>query len=156
MSKDFDYLRPLSDVIHTWGGKLIVGDRRPVDLKKDDDFNKAPFAWRTLGVCYRRKIIYANGAFPVGGIIHEAGHVFASKTPPYELTDETFFLGWEFLLARKVDLVDEWLDSMRGYSLGGRDFGYMDIDEQTDLIEDYVERSRRRGLIDGEEPLSVR
>jgi len=154
----FERLRTLNEVIRSWGGSLLIVDELP---KKDKDFGSAPFAWNDLGVNYPKKTIYL--AFKaialenvVGGIIHEAGHIFATKTPPDELVDESFFMGWEFVLARKVDLLDEWFRSMRDYMISGRDFGYENIDEQTDIIEEYVGRSRERGLIRGEEPIAVR
>lgn len=146
-------LGELRAVLKGWGGALRLCDSLPTSRST---FCEAPFAWGELGIDFSRKIVYAAGNFPVGGLIHEAGHVFASHKEPGWAGCESLFLGWEFLLARKVGLLEEWYESMDGYVLHGMDFGDMNEDKRSDVIEQYVELARASGLVVGEEPISIR
>lgn len=150
-------LSALQAVVEGWGGKLLLCSKLPdhSGTPSDLSFSAAPFAWLSLGVSYKEKIIYAAPGFNAGSLIHEAGHVFATLKEPL-WSNEVEFLGWEFVLARKVDLLEEWLDSMRDYSISSREFGYMPLDKQSDILEMYVEHARRTGLVVDDEPISLR
>ncbi len=155
-------------LVKQWGGKLIYTEDNDVfDALCVDG---APFD-HNLGVDYDRKVIVAEKGFNLGGVIHEIAHVFAvnAETSRAALdSDEFDFFGWEFMLARKVDLVPEWVESNYNYSLpndpfeyngkdfGGEDFGQLELEEQSDLIEERVDYARQIGIVMDDEPISVR
>lgn len=90
-----------------------------------DSLDQAPFSsW--LGVDYPNKTVYLTKDAHLGEVIHEMGHVFASLRTP-NFSEEYDFFGWEFTVAQKVGLVEEW-----------------------------VAHARLLGLVVGEEPVSVR
>jgi hypothetical protein len=122
-----------------------------------DGLDVSPFsAW--LGIDYPNKTVYLTKEADLGEVIHEMGHVFASTRTP-NFSEEYEFFGWEFTVAQKVNLVDEWIQSSGNYSVGCTDFAeFEDLtpDEQSDLLEERVQYARQLGLIVGEEPVSVR
>ena len=150
----------LLELASSWGGAVVQCNRKYFESRV---VNGAPFS-NDLGVDYEHKLVFAvTGALyeNPGGVILEMGHVFASLVAPQD-ADEYDFLGWEFMLARKVGLVDEWLDSMDDYSIADSpniafpEFGYMELDDQDEVLCARVEHARELGLIIGEEPVSVR
>jgi hypothetical protein len=147
-------LAELQSLARSWGGDvLVVHFNDPVwDL-----LDHAPFsAW--LGVDHRLKLVYLTKEANLGEVIHEMGHVFATDRSP-NFSEEYDFFGWEFVVAQKVNLVDEWIQSAGNYSVGGTDFAEFEeltVDEQSDLLEERVAHARQLGLIVGEEPVSVR
>lgn len=89
----------------------------------------------------------------LGGAIHELGHLVTTKdvTSP-----EIEFLGWEFAVAVKYGLVDEWLHSMRDYAVEfNKDFGDLSPDEQSELIEERYYRAIGLGYIVNGEPIKL-
>ncbi len=149
----------LQELARSWGGNLVeVLHEDPV--WECSSVDGAPFSGK-LGLDHAAKKIYVIEDAELGGIIHEMGHVFACNTPPYK-SDEYDFFGWEFMVAVKLDLVAEWLQNTSDYAVGGDsimdidDFGAMDIDSQSDLIEERVQHARELGLIVGEEPVAIR
>ncbi len=147
-------LAPLQALVQSWGGDLKQVES---DDPLWDHIAAAPFSsW--LGVDHKRKVIYYTKEAQPGEVIHEAGHVFASSRTP-NFSEEYDFFGWEFVVAVKVGLVDEWLETTGNYTIGGTDFVEfedMTIDEQSDLLEERVQHARSLGLIQGDEPMSIR
>lgn len=97
----------------------------------------------------------------LGHAIHELGHAVLLRLDEYAYQDEYDFFGWEFALAQRVDLLDEWFQVLVGYSVWephrkgpGRsplvEFTCLPVEQQTDLIEeqwDYA--AQKRWLVRG-------
>lgn len=147
-------LAELQRLAEGWGGAVVeVHFDDPVW----DSVDVAPFsAW--LGVDHGHKTVYLTQDAEPGEVIHEMGHVFASDRTP-NFSEEYDFFGWEFVVAQKAGLVEEWIQSAGNYSVGGTqfaEFSELSIDEQSDLLEERVGHARLLGLIVGEEPVSIR
>jgi hypothetical protein len=149
-------LAKLRELTRSWGGGIVeVPFRDP--LWNRESISAAPFCFK-LGVDYKEKTIFMVEGAELGSIIHEMGHIFASRWCPAESAEYNFF-GWEFMVAVKLGLVDEWLDTTGDYTVGGNktvEFCEMTIDEQSDLIEERVQHARKIGLVVGEEPIAIR
>lgn len=86
----------------------------------------------------------------IGESIHELGHLICARNTS---SAEFDFLGWEFVVAAKFDLLEEWLEGMEDYSLGGSwpDFAALTPEEASDLLEERCYRAEQLGyLVDGE------
>ncbi len=141
--------------IKQWGGEVVY-------LSSIHEYprgvSEAPFS-NSLAIDHARRILYLAPHFEVGEVIHEMGHVFACRVSPF-LSDEIEFVGWEFTLARKAGLVDEWLESMWNYGIGetslGSEFRDLSLDDQSEFLEWAVRQAEDLGLISGDEPLCIR
>ena len=100
------------------GGQIIPTDG-PWEGEKWETFPKnmgrrgwstAPFC-ANIGVYWAKKVIaHKKVGFSTAGLVHEMGHVFASKTPPNAKdTDEVDFLGWEVTLAASLGIRAAWV-----------------------------------------------
>lgn len=121
------------------------------------DFTLCPFSDKLAIDWPGKRVLYQRGA-KVGDMIHELGHVFASKLEPKKAREMDFF-GWEFALAKEVGVVKEWVLASKGYCINsdGEEFGMLSRDDQSDLIEEFVTRGRSSGLLDRDcRPKSVR
>jgi hypothetical protein len=104
----------LKEIAQGWGGNIIKLTKN----RFDDYWNitSAPFSCY-LGINYEARKIYYVGTPHPCDIIHEMGHIFASKKPPEEAYEWDFF-GWEYLLARKVGLsLNRFIESNLLYNL---------------------------------------
>lgn len=150
-------LPALLSLVRSWGGDIIyvadIGDR----------FSPAPFNF-CLGLDWHARLVACRVSSPgpiedpvmLGSVIHEVAHLFATLKEPW-YAEEYDFLGWEWAVARDCGLVDEWLDSMGSYSVGdGDDFGALDVDQQTDLLEERFDFAVSIGLIVNDRPVSLR
>ena len=145
-----------------WGGDLICVDA--ISNIDSDDLTHCPFSHH-LAIDHKAKHVYYTPHLPgitdLGGIIHEFGHVFATLEDP-NTAEEYDFLGWEWLLALEVGLRDEWLLSMDNYSLAAEgnvyaeDFGYLDDDQRSDLLEERIDYAESLGLIVDGQCVSIR
>ena len=119
-------------------------------------YEPAPFK-RGLGVRWAEKEIVAIEGMDWPSLVHEAGHILASKEPP-QRSDEYAFLGWEFALCQHLGLpLREWYEQNRDYSLdywieGTIYYSYVSellfgSAEWDGLIEDRIKESSDLGLI---------
>jgi hypothetical protein len=156
VSSERPAMEALRSLVESWGGHfehVTLSD----PIWDSEEVAAAQYS-AFLGVDYGRKIIYTVDGFCPGEVLHEVGHVFASLHNP-AFAEEYDFFGWEFVVAQKVGLVEEWLKGTGNYSVGGTsfiEFEEMTIEEQSDLIEERVQRAVALGLIVGGEPVSVR
>lgn len=152
----------LMELVQSWGGDIRYAGW---DEELPGRTEGAPFsAW--LAIDYDNKLVYVRGPLDLeelGGLIHECAHVFACHEHP-RAAAEYDFLGWEFIVARKVDLLPAWLASMTHYVIvhdaeTGMEatFDELSVDEQSDALEERVAFAIEQGLLtpDGE-PLSIR
>jgi hypothetical protein len=81
-------------------------------------WSTAPFC-ANIGVYWAKKVIaHKKVGFSTAGLVHEMGHVFASKTPPNNKhTDEVDFLGWEVTLAARLGIRAAWVREMSSYGI---------------------------------------
>ena len=127
-------------------------------LGDDQDFYEAPFTGG-IGVNWKTRSIYdsrANRPWPE--ILHEAGHLLASKVNPKE-SSAYDFLGWEICVAQKLGLpMGEWWRNNNPYSIIFRSedryyicVGDLPFDSQDflDFVKERIERSRSLGLLQG-------
>lgn len=125
----------------------------------------------SCGIRWGKKELHCCFGTSIGSLIHEAGHIFASRLPPnHPKCEETRFFAWEWALAKKLDIEQEWFDSMPEYGLGSHltgpdiwakpmtsSFGDLLPDELPIVWKYSLAFSRKFGLIGaGDEPLVIR
>lgn len=154
-------------------GGVKTGVDAPDDFNYEglDDFSPAPFN-AGLGCLWKRRVIVCDPWFvrtvsDAAEVIHEMGHVFASRTPPNDkLTDETDFLGWEYALARKLKCVGAWLAGMKNYGVAGLpttigmgkgsfELGDLTRPERRDLLCERLALAEKLGLTKDGVPMSL-
>lgn len=157
-------LQRLRKLAKRWGGNILrVTAQQYVDY--DDRFSFAPFSSNMLGVIWDEKLVCYSGRVSWIEVVHEMGHVFASKLPPNTKgIDEGDFFGWEYRIVETIGAsVGEWMVSNRDYGVGDFDggrydeFGGLSTRRQWDFINMCIEKGIKAGNLDAEErPLSVR
>lgn len=152
----------LAEYAKQWGGALrIVSLDEYTTLLRRESFYEAPFTNSKLGVLWAAKeVIAARGTVFWTEIVHEMGHVFAAKDNPNRSDEYTFF-GWEYVLAGKVGDRDQWRKENDLYQVVYRKqdigFGKLSYTEQTAVLEEAIEDSRKAGLLGEEDtPLAIR
>lgn len=154
----------LQKLVQRWGGTL---ERiTPKEFKElvisSGTFADAPFA-HNVGVDFKRKRILWHGKQPtVGNLIHEVGHVFASKKEPFS-SDEWSFFGWEHATARYVGAERSWFKASYDYyvevraGMSASQFGRHTRKQQLELISERTVYAKKHGLIGaGGKPRAVR
>lgn len=152
----------LARITQGWGGALIGDDISPED---ENGLSDAPFSMFFCVNHYTKRVYYNPEvlSYPqeAAGVIHELGHVFACHDLPKD-SEEFDFFGWEWALAREVDMLDEWLKSIDSYTLPAsagdftEDFGTLSPEEQSDVIEERVQHAQRLGLVNDDKPVCIR
>lgn len=85
-----------------WGGELIPMEEADPRWDRFSGRQHAPFTHYNLAIAWdRKKIFYDPKEVNWVDVVHEMGHVFASKKRP-RWSDEGRFFGFEIALARKV------------------------------------------------------
>jgi len=153
-----------------WGGDLVE--------VSEDDFNelfgymksavvhppkpgyvKAPFRSRPpFGVNYKERRVYYTPNVAPADLIHEMGHVFATRRSPDKPCAEFNFFGWEHALARKFGLFREWEKSNGLYKVTNELF-YRELwpKDRKALLAKTLKAAQKRGLVSPNGvPLSIR
>lgn len=107
---------------------------------------------RVLHVCDRKGLM-------VGACVHEIGHIVAVREAPDDVDEETCFVAWEWLTARRLGITREWIVSMDEYGIGGRTsvvFGELARAEQLAWLRERVRDGERYGNIVNGRPVRVR
>lgn len=169
MRKHIDALRKKCQ---EWGGDLIrvpLPTLLPGEVEyerirrwryKGHLIEEAPFCKRQpLGVIYSQKLICYSGRRPPWyEVIHEMGHVFASRSRP-ALSSELSFLGWEYVMAQHLtDDLRKWFQWMEDYNVKDhKPFGFLTKGAQLRFLNEAVAQGKRYGNISKEgDPLSIR
>jgi hypothetical protein len=158
-----DILSELNKFVTSWGNELVCVDTTyPLHAIP----YRAPFLDSDirLGFDWGNKVIYYESRADICALIHEMGHVFASKSPPGKIfgEDEFDFFGWEYLLALKAGLsTDEFINMNDAYQVTNSDgedrrMGSLSKFEQIHLLEERVEYSKMNNLIIDGEPIAIR
>lgn len=126
--------------------------------------NYAP-ASNALAIHWQRKYLYVAqehvrrsvNSETIGGIIHELGHLIASRRPP-EDAQEVDFLGWEWLLARKLGLRRTWGVWMQDYVMtnDGNIYKFMAPSRRYKVLCQAVQRGYEVGNIARGRPVGLR
>lgn len=173
MRKHIDVLR---EKCQEWGGDLIrvplptllpgevEYDRRRRWRYKGHLIEEAPFCKKQpLGVIYSQKLIcYSDRRPPWYEVLHEMGHVFASRSHPSK-SKELSFLGWEYVMAQHLtEDLRKWFSWMGDYNvvtcrLFCESLGFLTKRDQLLVLNEAIAQGKRYGNIgkDGT-PLSVR
>jgi len=155
-------IRRLARLCTGWGGKLIELTEEEFDQR--DDIAGAPFSAGDLGIIWEEKVIlYSTFIYPISpsDIIHEMGHVFASKEPP-DSSEEYDFFGWEREVARRVGIsLKAWVYSNRHYGIADNEIEYTELGLLPPRVLRKVLRERvdfavKAGLIQNGRPVAIR
>lgn len=150
----------LRSLCKTLGGDLVELTSKQFDHKHSKTFYECPFARAQLGLDFSKKhVLYTTEHVPPEWpeIIHEMGHVFASKkAPPF--SDEWSFLGWEYATCLHLcGDVEVWKRNMSDYNVEHVDFGSLSPRKQNALLVERLTCAKRVGLVSpAGVPLTVR
>jgi hypothetical protein len=89
-----------------------------------------------------------------GLIIHELGHLIVNR----DTTSPEFdFMGWEFAVAQKYNILEEWLLGSKDYTVDddGTEFGSLTPKESSELLEERLKRAVELGYIVNGEPIGM-
>lgn len=167
------HLRSLAQICHDLGGQLVIVTTRKAfdDLTDDDEDICLPFTTGSrgeYGIHWSRKTIYAVcSTTHIGFVIHEAGHVFADRSPPGDRKcDEWEWLGWEIAVARRIGAMRAWSIQNASYQMGdgidggigaNKDWSDLSAKERRAIITERIAHAQKIGLIDADgSPRSVR
>lgn len=154
MYAKFKYLQRLA---RRWGGEL-----RLVTMQTYDNlpYTALPSPVEKMhSVDYEHRTVYVvKGHIKLPNIIHELGHVFASPHHPNaQKQNEIPWLGWEFLMAKRLRILREWYKDYANYGLGslfhGYDMDQLTRDELTMVLKKAVRLSRAYGVVKGNRPI---
>lgn len=156
----------LDRCIRSWGGQLIILDEDDYERMLDEDqsdINQAPFD-PNYSVDWCKGIIYAvKESLTISPLLHEMGHVFASKFPPFhEECNELTWFGWEYAFAKRLKLVSEWITENYHYGLGylydgpGVNLGELCNSSLTKALTTALDVSRSHNLLIGNYPVPCR
>lgn len=163
------------------GGKLVVTEAEIYD--HDPEVQDAPFEIG-LGIKWEEKEVHISPNLvtrpeSLAGVIHEMGHVFVDlrygeDERPGE-SREFNFVGWEFMVALKLNCVRHWYGSMANYSIvtveerlrdekvghwkygkGNTEFCDLDRAQRRFFLTDRVAVARKKGFVKGNIPLTLR
>ena len=166
-------LSRLQDLARSWGGELVETSSEKLkslgldSMKKSKElreYYESPFSDSySLGILLEEfKVLYVPGRVHWSDIIHEMGHIFATKMPPYRV-DEWGFFGWEYAVAIHVGgELSEWLRNNGDYAVGVVGGGYLELggltsDQRDAMLIERWDFAVQEGLIDSQgRPLAVR
>ena len=145
-----DSLSTLKNLCKKWGGSLVEVSQTDYDKlnASSETHSEAPFTSGRLGVNYSEKRVVYSGKLDVGELIHEMGHVFASKVEPAKCPEFDFF-GWEYLVAKKVGALAEWFRSSKDYCVDNQntEFGGLSSHQQEAVLVERVAHAKNLGLV---------
>lgn len=172
MTTNANPLAKLQRMAKRWGGEVVVETTRRFDpmhpylILDRVDVSTAPFdSYYAINWHERRVLIdpVVAGRVSIPSVIHEMGHVFASRRSPNNLRcDETSWLGWEYLIAKRVGcIMADWHGWHDGYGLGslydGYDYGALSKREQQEAITYAIAAGKHHGNITADgRPRAVR
>lgn len=156
-------LQRLGELCRMWGGELrVLGhvdefdkyfpERDPFDHGTVYGRSKSPFAeWH--GIDWRKKrIVTVHGQAKINAVIHEMGHVFASRHHPDsgDGDAEFDFFGWEVAVAKMVGAFRTWSAGNNSYSVtdDGDSWGNCAGHKRRRIIVERVARARELKLLD--------
>jgi len=142
---------------------LVVSAEELSDAKSSVDFSPCPFR-DGIGVCHSAQVVlvdkhFLQEEFWLATLIHELGHVLASKEKP-DRSREFDFLGWEIAFARKVRGLNDWIKGNQDYCIDWHDhleFKELPRNKRKEFFDQRIAVSRRKGMLDANcHPRSIR
>jgi hypothetical protein len=111
----------------------------------------APFN-HNLALHWRKRLVYVaaerlNRPYTVGGIIHELGHILASRDSP-SLSREIVFAGWEHQVSIITDCRHAWLKNMETYETTHGSFTSLSQGEKRAWYRDMIICGKDYGNLD--------
>ncbi len=127
-------------------GADVVLDSNP----SDGDWSPAPFSLY-LSIDWFTKRVAVDPDLPAteaAAIVHELGHILATRDTP-QGSDEWSFFGWEWRVACTCGIERAWLQSCRDYALGDcREVGELSTLQVQEVLSERCRAARRKGLLD--------
>lgn len=151
-------IRKLSQLAHSWGGSLLNVSKEEmsqfVKFSRRLGFYEAPFVAGKLGSFPAKKVVVYTDEdwceWP--NLIHEMGHVFASKKDiPFQ--DEYEFFGWEYAVVRLIGCpVDHWRECNADYVISvdgtiSHEVGSLSDAEWEDFLEKRLIAAKSYGIV---------
>ena len=98
----------------TWD-RMCEGDR--------DSWHHSPFTHMSLGIDEQERRVYllkadANDPEAAGSVIHELGHLHATRRESVSNANEYGWMAWEIAVAREARARQAWDAAMKDYGLG--------------------------------------
>jgi hypothetical protein len=160
-------LQRLRKMAREWGGRIVHSPDQFRKIQEDLDkrfdldtpISLCPFD-DDLAIDHARRLIVMRLAEPnLGNLIHEMGHVFASKIAPRD-SEEWPFFGWEYMVAKQAGCLSNWLKSTENYLViakhGNIEFKYLDTFDKRRMLAERIRKARKLGLLKRGIPVSVR
>jgi len=110
---------------------------------------------------WKHKVVYYDPDTVLAyALIHEVAHVFASRRPPDE-TDDAGLIGWEYALARRMRVVEDWSATLIRADIRPaevvRVWGAHLLEKRTrSALTTAWNQAAHSGLIENGKPVSVR
>ena len=138
----------------TWD-RMCEGDR--------DSWHYSPFTHMSLGIDEQERCVYllnanANDPAAAGSVIHELGHLHATRRESVSHANEYGWMAWEIAVAREARARRAWDAAMKDYGLGsvsnallhldGAEWGDITLSERRVVIADRMKAARKRGIVD--------
>jgi len=137
----------------------LVSDREFASLVRRCNLEEAPFSASPLGIVWKTKRLYYTKDALWPEVIHELGHLLASKVPPRSSSEYEFF-GWELALVHRIGAsLDHWLANNRLYGVNdGRELGALSPIELHTMLAERLTAVKVAGLLDTADghPLAIR
>lgn len=113
--------------------------------------HEAPFL-HTVGLDWDALVLYVDDSATadpgtIGAMIHEMGHLIATRTRP-DFARELDFTAWEWFVAGRLRVLRAWMSHMSNYCIDtGNEFGELDRCGRLAFLRRMVERGRKAGNI---------
>jgi len=137
----------------------LVSDKEFAALVRRCNLEEAPFASSCLGIVWKTKRLYYTRDALWPEVIHELGHLLASRMPPRSSSEYEFF-GWELALVHHLGAsVDRWLASNKHYGVNNeKELGALSPLELHTMLAERLMTAKGAGLIDTSDghPLVIR
>ena len=136
--------------------RLCAGER--------NSWHESPFTHMSLAIEEQERVVYflqdhADDVEAAGSIIHELGHLHATRAESVSHANEYGWMAWEIAVAREARVRRVWDLAMTDYGLGsvsspalehldGMEWGDITQSEKRVVILDRMKAARRRGIVD--------
>lgn len=149
-------VKKLQVLARSWGGDIrTISDEDFDALTEEGGFYEAPFAGYKLGVDWPKRHVLSVRAPRWPDVIHELGHLFATKDDPIK-ADEYGFFGWEYRLAVFIGgNLRTWARNNHHYvvfysGFGDHPFGGLAPEERKIVIQERVQAAQALGIVTAE------
>lgn len=147
-------VKKLQALARSWGGDIrTISDEDFDALTEEGGFYEAPFAGYKLGVDWPKRHVLSVRAPRWPDVIHELGHLFATKDDPIK-ADEYGFFGWEYRLAVFIGgNLRTWVKNNHHYMVNDGefgDFGELPPKRREQLLLERVQAAQALGIVTAE------